>query len=298
MKSFISRSIILGIISSLLWSTVFVAGRYLCDVLNIHPILVAFLRFAMAGIVSVAYIIIKGESRSLLVIAKKPLLIILLSATGIFGMGSSVFLALSRSTAVDVSIIMNSNAIFITPLAAIIGERIRLRNIAGVIIGLIGCAIVINGGVTGFQIINTENIFGNLIAAVAAICWAVYTVMGKRLVREYGGLAITSLNMTVGSIPLLLLVTGIGELALPPAKAMIVIAYLAVFPTAIGFALWYKALEKIDAVRLGPLQYIVPVGTAIISLFTLDEQIKITSIAGMLLVFVGIYLSSMSEENS
>jgi len=289
------RAILLGAIASLLWSTVFVFGRYLCNVLGIHPILVAFLRFSCAGTISVLYIVFKGEARSLSLLVEKPLNISLLAVTGISAMGGSVFLALSRSTSVDVSIIMNSNPIFIIPLAVLVGERLTLRNIIGVIAGLLGCALVINGSFTGFQLlIQREHFIGNLIALVAAICWAIYTVMGKELVRERGGLVVTSLNMVIGSIPLLLILIGLGELTLPSLKASLIILYLAIFPTAMGFVFWYKALETLDAGPLGPLQYIVPVGTAIIAFFFLDETIGLASMTGMIMVFAGIYLSTIS----
>ncbi len=293
-----SKAIIFGVIASLLWSTVFVAGRYLCDVLNIHPTLVAFLRFFGAGIASLIYLAIKGKAKTLSVLVSSPGLIILLAITGISVMGSAVFLALNLSTAVDVSIIMNSNAIFIVPLAVFTGERITLKKTLGVLIGLLGCALVINGKITGFQLIRGEHLTGNLLALLASISWAVYTVMGKGIVRERGGLTITSLNMMIGSLPLLAITAGLGELSLPPLKAIIVLIYLAIFPTAIGFVLWYKALEDIDASRLGPLQYIVPVGTAIISIFTLNEEIKLASVLGMIMVFLGIYLSSLREEKN
>ena len=65
------KAILLGTIASLLWSTVFVFGRYLCNVLGIHPILVAFLRFACAGAISILYVVLKGEARSLSLLAKK-----------------------------------------------------------------------------------------------------------------------------------------------------------------------------------------------------------------------------------
>jgi len=205
-------------------------------------------------------------------------------------------MALDRSTAVDVSIIMNSNAIFIIPLAIFIGESFTSRKIIGVIIGLIGCVLVINGKITGFQILQREHFIGNLIAIVASVSWALYTIMGKSLVREYGGLVVTSLNMVVGSIPLFLLTLGSGALTIPPLKASIYILYLAIFPTALGFVFWYQALEKLDAGRLGPLQYLVPIGTAIISLFFLDEGIKLASIVGMVLIFLGIYISTIISE--
>lgn len=288
----------LGSIASLLWSTVFVFGRYLCDVVSIHPILVAFLRFSFAGIILIIYIVFKGEARSLSLLVEKPITISLLAITGISSMGSAVFLALDHSTSVDVSIIMNSNAIFITPLAVLVGERLTLRKIAGVIIGLLGCALVINGKLTGFQLIQREYLIGNLIALAAAICWAVYTVMGKQLVRERGGLVVTSLNMIVGSVPLFLIVTGLGELTFPPLKSLLIIVYMSIFPTALGFVLWYKALENLDASRLGPLQYLVPIGTAIIAFFVLRESIKPASAVGMILVFLGIYLSTISASDT
>jgi drug/metabolite transporter (DMT)-like permease len=292
------RAILLGAIASLLWSTVFVFGRYLCDVLGTHPILIAFLRFFCAGIISVLYIVLRGEARSLSLLVERPATIGFLAITGIFGMGSAVFLALDRSTSVDVSIIMNSNAIFIIPLAVLVGEHLTLRKAAGVIIGLLGCALVINGKITGFQLVHREHFIGNLIALVAAICWAVYTVVGKRLVRERGGLVVTSLNMIVGSVPLFFLLVGLGELTLPPIRAFLIILYLAIFPTALGFVFWYKALESLDASRLGPLQYLVPIGTAAIAFFVLDESLRLASMIGMVLVFLGIYLSTISAADT
>lgn len=292
----IPKPVLLGAIASLLWSTVFAFGRYLCDVMGVHPMLIAFYRFFLAGAFSIFYIIFKGETRSLSLLRGKPLHIGFLALTGIAGMGSAVFMALDRSTAVDVSIIMNSNPIFITPLAILIGESFTLRKSAGVIIGLLGCVIVINGTITGFHLIQREYFVGNIIALGASICWAVYTIAGKQLVRERGGLVVTSLNMLVGSIPLFFLVLAVGEFTFPPLKAFLLIIYLAIFPTAIGFVLWYKALEDLDASRLGPLQYLVPIGTAIISFFLLDEGIKWAAIIGMILVFLGIYLSTASAQ--
>ena len=288
------RAILLGTIASLLWSTVFAGGRYLCNVLGIHPILIAFFRFSCAGAVSILYIVLRGEAKSLLLLIEKPVSIGLLALTGISCMGSAVFLALSLSTSIDVSIIMNSNAIFITPLAVLVGERLTFRKTIGVLTGLVGCILVINGRITGIQLIQKEHFTGNLIALVASICWAVYTIMGKRLVRERGGLVETSLNMAVGSVPLFFLTAGLGELTFPPLKAFLILIYLAIFPTAIGFVLWFKALETLDASRLGPLQYVVPLGTAIIAFFFLGESIKPMSVIGMVLIFLGIYISTIS----
>ncbi len=288
-----TKAIFFGATASILWSTVFVAGRYLCDVINIHPTLVAFLRFFNAGIFSIIYILVTGKTKNLKAIIEQPITISLLGFIGIFGMGSAVFLALKLSTAVDVSIIMNSNPIFIVPLAILIGESITPLKFIGVIIGLFGCLLVINGSLTEFGIVKSEYLIGNLVAVVSALCWAVYTIVGKKIVRKYGGLTITTLNMLVGSIPLFILCIGLGQLTFPPLKGFLIIEYLAIFPTAIGFILWYKALEYIDANQLGPLQYLVPVGTAIISTFTLNEKIKIVSIVGMMLIFLGIYLSTI-----
>jgi drug/metabolite transporter (DMT)-like permease len=292
-----TQALIFGSIASILWSSVFVAGRYLCDNMGMHPILVAFFRFSIAGIVSILYIVLKGEIKTLKLLLEKPLNIIFLALTGIFGMGSSVFLALKYSTAIDVSIIMNSNAIFVTPLAFLVGEKITFRKVIGIAIGVLGCALVINGDLTSVGLIRKEYLKGNFLAILAALFWAIYTVSGKGLVRKHGGLVVTSLNMIVGSIPSFFIVVGLGELVFPSSKAFLILIYLAIFPTAIGFIFWYKALEQIDASQLAPLQYLVPVGTAIISIFALGESLKLASVIGMLLVFLGIYLSTMSKRS-
>ncbi|MBD3184310.1 EamA family transporter [Candidatus Poribacteria bacterium] len=289
------RAIILGLIASLSWSTVFVAGRYLCNILGVYPLLVAFFRFFLAGLICVFYIIIKGQARSLSLVLKRPARIGILALTGITIMGSSVFWALKYSSAIDVSIIMNSNPIFIIPLSILIGESLNLRKTTGVIVGLLGCALVINGNLTSFQLTQKEHLTGNSIALVAALSWAVYTVLGKSLVREYGGLLVTSLNMLVGSVPILIILIGLGEFAIPSLNAFLAILYLAIFPTSIGFVFWYKALEELDASRLGPMQYLVPMGTALIAFLFLNEKLKFVSIAGMFLIFLGIYLTTISR---
>ena len=107
------KAMLMGSIASLLWSTVFVVGRYLCSTMGMDPILVAFLRFFGAGAISIIYVIFRGKGRSLSLLLEKPVTIGILAFTGISSMGSAVFLALGRSTATDVSIIMNSNPIFI-----------------------------------------------------------------------------------------------------------------------------------------------------------------------------------------
>ncbi len=197
----------------------------------------------------------------------------LLATTGIVIPNVVGLYAFFYGASIPVSIIMDSSPVFIIAIAVLVRERITFWRTVGVVIGFLGCALVLNGKITNFQL--TRNISANLIALVVSISWAVYTVIAKQLVRERGALAVASLTMIVGSAPIILFAVIFGEIPNSPSLSMFLyLAYLAIFPTAIGFVLWYKALETLDAGRLGALLYLVTSHTAIMRRSLLNEVLN------------------------
>ena len=82
------------------------------------------------------------------------------------------------------------------------------------------------------------------------------------------------------------------EMTLTP-RVLLVILYLGVVPTAIGFLIWYIALATEDASRLAPLQFTGPLCTAVLGWTFLGERMTWVSVAGMGLIFAGIYVASI-----
>jgi len=113
--------------------------------------------------------------------------------------------------------------------------------------------------------------------------------MGKEMVRKYGGFYVNSLAIIIGTATLFpfILIFRIPFHLTSPHLGLIL--YLGILPTAVAFGLWYKALGQIGAVRLGPLQYLAPVASALQAYFLLGEVITKTYLIGLGLVFLGIY---------
>jgi drug/metabolite transporter (DMT)-like permease len=140
---------------------------------------------------------------------------------------------------------------------------------------------------------------GDLCVALSALGWAVYSVAGKPVVRRLGGLVTTTWAMVFGAAELVVLWLVLPRLVsfqiIWPAggAAWAIIAYLAVFPGAIGFLAWYEAMDRIPLVLLNVMQYLTPCFTIVLALVLLDERIDLLNIIGLALILAGVVLSGM-----
>ncbi|MEW6355968.1 MAG: DMT family transporter [Planctomycetota bacterium] len=287
----IRKGLIYGAVASLLWSLVPPIGRLLSSVDTVYLVT---LRFLMAGLVLMGILAATRRLSALREAAAHDLpRMALLGLTGIFGMGLLLFASLRYTISVNAGILANANPIFIVLLAVCIGERITIGKISGIAAGVLGCVLVIASVAAQSAQPPENNLLGCALAVGAAFSWAVFTVAGKGMVRKYGGMATTTLATLCGGVMLLVvMLLRRTPLVLDPI-VLGWIAFIGIVPTALGFFLWYHALETVEAGRLGPLQFIAPVGAAAIGALFLGEEITRRAVLGMVLVFLGIYCSSI-----
>ncbi len=287
-----SKGLLLGLLASALWSTVFVAARYATAGRDVDPILTAALRFSIGAAAAVLYLAIVGRWKRLMSAARDLVPLSGLAAVGIFGMGVLVFISASLTTSINGALILNANAIFIAVFALFFGERVPPLRFIGLIIGLAGCALVVIGQTPPQELPVINNVLGSLAALGGAICWAAYTVGGKRYVRRHGGPETATVTLVAGSLMLI-----VYALARRPDLALatpewLAIAWLGVFPTTIAMLMWYAALELVDASVLGPTQYIAPPLATLLGWTLLGESLSFAFIAGALAVIIGVWLAT------
>jgi drug/metabolite transporter (DMT)-like permease len=291
-----TRGILLGVVASLLWGTTYVAIRLIYRESDLDPLGITFARFSIGGLALAGALTAQGRGRDLAVFFRGPLPFFWLGLMGIALMGLLGALATKLTAAVNVSLVMNANPIFIVLLSPLIGERLTARRLSGVFLGLAGIALVAVGcEAEGPSFAGSRDLAGILLAAGAALVWAAYTLLGKGVVQRYGGLLTTTVAMLWGT---LLLLPFLGAAAWPGAlswQAALYVVYLGVIPTAVAFALWYRALALVDAAALAPTQYLAPIGTAVLAWPLLDERIGLCFIIGLVLVSSGIALTSRPE---
>ncbi|MGQ9732233.1 MAG: EamA family transporter [Candidatus Zipacnadales bacterium] len=86
-----AKGVLLGLMASGAWGTVFLCARYLTDTLHIDPLLLTAARFTLSGIALVAYGLITGQGHRLLAGAEDAPKFLLLGLLGVVGLGVSVF---------------------------------------------------------------------------------------------------------------------------------------------------------------------------------------------------------------
>ena len=283
-----AKGIAYGSIAALLWSTVFVIARFILRQGEVHPLALVFLRFFIATIFLLFLALILPKSHLKKIQRADLPRFFFLALVGIVGMGSLGFLATNFVSAIDVTLLVNANPIFIVLLASFLGERITYRKVIGILLGFWGCFWILKGGLPRWSLGEGE-LLGHILAISSGFCWALYTVMGKEIVRKYGGFYANALAIIIGTAILLplILIFRIPINLTPQHLGLIV--YLGLLPTAVAFGLWYKALGQIGASRLGPLQYLAPVASALQAYFFLGEAITSAYLIGLGLVFLGIY---------
>jgi len=290
------RALILGTLACISWSTVFVLGRLTISRHATDPVVLGLYRFAITGLVLAAGVIALGRGRELAAFVREPMAFLLLGLTGGFAMGFFVFLALQHTHSIVVQIIMNSNPVLIAPLSLLVGERVGLGKVCGVVLGVVGCVLVLGGVSPGQVHENPHHLLGGALAALSGLAWAAYTVFGRRVVQRHGGLITTTISMLIGGGAFLVVCLVMGKGLILPWQGALSGLYLALVPTVFGFTAWYVALKDLPANVLGPLQFIVPIGGVALACVPrplgLGEELTALMLLGGALALSGIYLST------
>src|SRR3989442_3638004 len=147
-------------------------------------------------------------------------------------------------------------AIFAVPL---LKERIGRWQSAGIALAFAGLAVMI-------FFVRPESQFtfraseGALTVVPPAIFSALYAVLGKGYLRRYPPFTFVAWTLLIGTVLLipLLLATGpsvVADLQTMGLAGWAPVLYLGIFPTFVGYGIWFRALERIPAASAGAYIY-------------------------------------------
>lgn len=226
----------------------------------------------------------------------------LFAACGLCG-GSIYFIA--ENTALEYTLV--SNVSLITTLAPLIttlgiGALYRSeRPTRGVVMG----SMIAFVGV-GFVIFNSSfvvkmNPLGDLLALLAAVCFAVYSIVLRKLNALYSVMFISRKTFFYG------IVTALPFLAFEPdmsdprvllrPEVMGNMLFLGLFASMIAYAIWAQSIKRLGAVRASNYLYVQPIVTLIASFFILNENISLVGYIGCALILVGLWVSDRFSGN-
>jgi drug/metabolite transporter (DMT)-like permease len=124
---------------------------------------------------------------------------------------------------------------------------------------------------------------------ICALTGAVNILIQKPLLARYDGLTVAGWAIWFGSAMLLVFSAELlAALPVAPASATIAVIYLGIFPGAVAFVLWTKALATIPATRAARSQFLIPAMALSISWLWLREVPSGLAIVGGSLTLVGV----------
>lgn len=168
-------------------------------------------------------------------------------------------------------------------------ERMGRSAVVGSAIAFVGMALVVFNG----NFILQLSPLGDVLALAACLCWALYTLIIKRLQDKYSNMLVTRKIFGYGLLTILpmLFVRGVDIELLVDGGAVVWgnILFLGSVASMLCFLGWNFCLERLGTVRATNLLYLNPVISITTSAIVLGERVTWIAILGAVLILTGLY---------
>ena len=218
-----------------------------------------------------------------------------MAVTGVILFNGLVYLSLVHTTSTNAALINGATPILTIVLAAAVGlDRLTRRRLAGAFVSLVGVGwIVSRGSLEALAGLSFNR--GDLFMLIAALTWAIYTILLNRMRGELSPLATLTI-VAVLALPPLGVIGGYELMSRPvgPITPLVVVGlvYVSVLASVAAFMAWSVGIKGIGAARGSIFLNLVPMFTAVIAVLTLGERIGLVQLVGGLLVIGGVTLAS------
>lgn len=298
MRSFSSKSSLLlyhagAAIAVIGWGISFISTKVLLGS-GLNPIEIYIYRFAIAYLALLIFSHKRIRSNSW----RHELLFMLGGMVG----GSIYFIA--ENVALEYTLVSNVSLITsLSPLLTVLligflyrSERPGRETILGSTVAFLGVGLVIFNSSFNLSI----NPLGDLLSLLAAFCWAIYSIILKRVNPLYSALFITRKTFFYGVITALPFLLIESEIASPSVlmqpKLLLNLLFLALYCSMFAYLLWAMAIGKLGAVKANNYMYFQPVVTLVFSFLILGEKISAVGYTGCAMILLGVWMSDYLQQ--
>lgn len=290
MNSKIIGAIFLSLAASI-WGAMYVVVKVVVEV--VPPLELVWIRYVIAVIALATIGICMKQSWS---IAKRDWLMIFL--VGLIGNAISIVtqeMGTMLSTAQMGAIITSTTPAFMVLFARfILKEKITFKKCFSIVLATIGVGIIVGNGQ-----IDVSQQLGGFYLLVAALTWALMSVLVKKIPQQYSQIVITTYSSLVALCLLTPVVVprlkylDISSILQPTISGGLI--YLGIVSTAGGFLLWNKGLQLMNASSGGLFFFFQPIVGTFLGWLLLDETIGLSFWLGTMLIFSGVFLVIKEE---
>jgi drug/metabolite transporter (DMT)-like permease len=282
--------LIAGIIAAAIWGGMYVVSKVVLEV--VPPFTLLTMRLVLGALTLIPFLIKKGG----LNLTRLQLLNVL--GIGFIGYGISLgfqFVGTKLSTAANGALVTSATPAFVLLFAAVIlGEKISRLRLVALGLASLGVLIVIDPQTAR---LSPGLFWGNLSLVLAALTWALYSVLIRKATRGMDVLPVSfysflgGLLLTIPAMGVEFQVTGVGSMTM---GVLVGILYLGVISTGLAMYLWNLAFTKLEAGIASLTFFAQPVVGAGLGALLLGEQLGFLFLVGAVLIAAGLLIAARS----
>jgi drug/metabolite transporter (DMT)-like permease len=289
-RSFRLRALVAFALVYVFWGSTYLAIGI--AVKHIPPVVLGAARFIIAGALMLAWCALRGKQVRLRrrELVRLGMIGVLLLTTG------NVVLGLAE-TYIPTGLAALLGAV--TPLCFVLlerlsdrGERIGWRGLAGILLGLLGVAVLLWPSLSVPLHVGCRELIGAALVLCCSFSWACGSVISKRSALGVDVYTATAWEMLLGGLFNLLLAVAVGDLTAGTwtREAVWSVAYLIVAGSWIGFTAFVWLLHHVPTSKVSTHSYVNPIVAVLLGWLVLHERITGYIIAGSVIVVFSVIL--------
>jgi len=269
-----------------MWASTFVVTKAVFA--EISPLAFIFARFVLMTLLAFAVLAARG-SRAQWRIRRADLpRFLLVGICGYTFYQLGFVLGLDNTSPFSSSLLIAMVPFFTLVILAVSGERARLGAWLGLGVAIAGVVLFLAD-----KSAAPGALLGDALSLGAAVSFACYGVLNRRLTRDYPPETYTAYTVLLGSIPLVVLSTP-AALAQPwmsiSAWGWLAILYMVVLPVYVAYMLWNWAIARRGAAAATSFSLLVPIISGTLSAIFFGEAFGPLKLLGAACVLAGLVI--------
>jgi len=275
-----------------LFSTFEVASKQLSPFMG--PTQITFFRFMIGGLVLLPFALVRIAAKR---IKLAPVDFAKFAALGfvniVISMGL-IQLGLTYANASVCAILFSINPLFVMLFARfILREKITAPKFAGLLFGVAGIVILFLDSMAR----KAATLTGLILILAAAICFAFYTVLGKKIItQKVDSLIVTTFSFLIGSVFMIPIQLVIGVPLVPDVSAVIPqLLYMSIMVTGLAYVTYFEGLSRLEAGAGSMIYFAKPALASLLAIIVLRETVGIKLVFVMVFVAAGIFIAQSKQ---
>ncbi|MEE8526515.1 MAG: DMT family transporter [Thermoanaerobaculia bacterium] len=200
----------------------------------------------------------------------------------------------AATTADNAALILATVPAWVALLGTVFGvERVRPLGWLGVALSLTGIAVIVTASDRAADFhFGGATMRGDVLILLCTLCWSLYTLSSRPLMRRYGVLTVTSFCVTVGAVPLIL--PGLPELLdreAIPAGAWAAAVASGALAIGIAYFCWNHGISHLGSARTALYSNLTPPIALVTAWLALGETLTAGQAGGAALAIAGVVLA-------